>query len=296
MKPEEQLKAFEAHVKKINKSFSRKASSLKGVFDLLEEQIKGKKIKALDGAAIADQVRKSKGDGDEKYDKYRPALDALVAVWGSTKDYGAAGGKPTEKDDDDDADLPEILKWVNDRKKGLEGLGAFFVADHVTFAHVRKVAEEAMLKRKVGINEVEVGKAQNAATIAQSTAERSKTTVQMSSLKVVHDATLKAKSAVCTTFAFSAAYVLAKDEGGPRVEVISHSAGHAGTHCFVIVGRPKDSDLATAATWINESVVVDVWALALGWPMIYSPAKKFAMSPIEKEANKLKSVFDSDKL
>ena len=45
-----------------------------------------------EASVVVNEVRKSKGDGDEKYDKYRPALDALVAVWGSANVLGPLVG------------------------------------------------------------------------------------------------------------------------------------------------------------------------------------------------------------
>ena len=46
------LKAFEEHVKTLNKKFRKEASSLKGVFEILEEQIKKKETPTVTDLSI----------------------------------------------------------------------------------------------------------------------------------------------------------------------------------------------------------------------------------------------------
>jgi hypothetical protein len=84
-------------------------------------------------------------------------------------------------------------------------------------------------------------------------------------LKSAHDNTVKAKGAICTTFALCAAHILTKGKrqaGGVRVEIIGVNR-NLGTHMYVVCGRAGNT-LSDISSWGANAVIVDLWAAALG--------------------------------
>ena len=123
----------------------------------------------------------------------------------------------------------------------------------------------------------------------------------VSSARKVYTNTNEARSGICTTFAWTAAYPLLdrmlkrqtkKDlgaQGLQRVEVVAYT-----NHIFVIVNREGDAleineELPPPGDWNDDVIQVDLWLGTLGWPWIYSGKSGDNEGFLEP----LKSLFDS---
>ena len=82
MNAKQQYDKFLDHLKLIHSSFQSSRSSLKPLFEILDIQLKRKKIALLDGKVIAAKLGK-----DRRIAKYKNAIDMLLSVWGTTGDY-----------------------------------------------------------------------------------------------------------------------------------------------------------------------------------------------------------------
>jgi hypothetical protein len=82
MKAKEQYDKFIEHVKQSTKKFTLKRSSLKPLFDILDDQLKKNKVAPL----VEKDVMKKLGS-DKRLAKYQTAIETLLDVWGTTKDY-----------------------------------------------------------------------------------------------------------------------------------------------------------------------------------------------------------------
>jgi len=85
----------------------------------------------------------------------------------------------------------------------------------------------------------------------------------------------QSRAGCCSTFAFATAHILtqgARDPGktSPRVEVLACQYGHAGTHCFTVVGRAEGSDISNPATWGKDVRIVDGWLGSLGHDTVFT--------------------------
>lgn len=83
-----------------------------------------------------------------------------------------------------------------------------------------------------------------------------------------------ARAGECTNYAYYAAHCLTENEGHPRVEVVSWEGRGRAKHLFCMVGREggvgEDFSLPAIAHWNNDMVIVDCWALTLGWDCVYT--------------------------
>lgn len=93
MNSKQQYDKFLEHVQQSTKKFTLKRSSLKPLFDILDTQLKTKKVARLDRAA----VMKTLGT-DKRLTKYQTAIDTLLGVWGTDQDYviPKAGAQPKD--------------------------------------------------------------------------------------------------------------------------------------------------------------------------------------------------------
>lgn len=77
------------------------------------------------------------------------------------------------------------------------------------------------------------------------------------------------KAGECTNYAYYAAHVLTSSGQHPRVEIVSWEGGGRAVHLFCIVGRQGGLNdnfmLPPIAEWNHGVVIVDCWALTLGW-------------------------------
>lgn len=106
------------------------------------------------------------------------------------------------------------------------------------------------------------------------------------------------KAAMCTTFAYSAAHILSQDNpNNCRIEVIAHNKG-MGSHVFVIVGREggytmneKKWQLPTISEWPRNFIIVDAWAGAMGYDVIYDDVQEY---PYPTMLENLELIMASD--
>ena len=82
MNAKQQYDKFVEHVQQSTKKFTLKRSSLKPLFAILDEQMKKKKVAALDPTAVTKALGK-----DKRLAKYQSAIDTLLGVWGTDHDY-----------------------------------------------------------------------------------------------------------------------------------------------------------------------------------------------------------------
>jgi hypothetical protein len=148
----------------------------------------------------------------------------------------------------------ELIKGV---KAALDAITEFAVGDATTF-HGNQTAKA---KEQELRNDQERMKSMKS---AEQTAGGS-IHYRQNDLKSAHDNTVKAKGAICTTFALCAAHILTKGKrqaGGVRVEIIGVNR-NLGTHMYVVCGRAGNT-LSNIDSWGANAVIVDLWAAALG--------------------------------
>ncbi|MQA36911.1 hypothetical protein [Rugamonas aquatica] len=77
------------------------------------------------------------------------------------------------------------------------------------------------------------------------------------------------KAAECTNYAYYAAHVLTHGKNHPRVEIVTWEGEGTAKHLFCLVGRSGGTlpgfVVPSAETWNDDTVIVDCWALSLGW-------------------------------
>lgn len=94
-------------------------------------------------------------------------------------------------------------------------------------------------------------------------------------LKSGHGLVEQARAACCSTFAIAVAHTLTEGERDlakthPRVEIVSATGGHDGSHCFVVVGRQEGSTLSDPKTWGPKALIVDTWLGSLGHNNVFT--------------------------
>jgi hypothetical protein len=64
--------------------------------------------------------------------------------------------------------------------------------------------------------------------------------------------------------------VRAPGKVSPRVEALACQYGHAGTHCFTVVGPAEGSNISNPATWGKDVMIVDGWLASLGHDAVFT--------------------------
>jgi hypothetical protein len=93
-------------------------------------------------------------------------------------------------------------------------------------------------------------------------------------LKLAHAAVRSAKAGECTNYAYYAAHILSEGENHPRIEVVAWEGHGRAKHLFCMVGRIGGTldkfAIPPVSTWNHDMVIVDCWALTLGWDCIFT--------------------------
>lgn len=292
MKPKEQYDKFVEHVKQSTKKFTLSRSSLKPLFEILDEQMKKNKIAALDEK----QVAKALGT-DKRLAKYQEAIETLLGVWGTAKDYVIPKKIVIPKDstfspiaeEEDDLSGPDesvdCMAWVKKVEKELSAFKDYMSADmfmntkwdksdppkpdwKTGFAGcVNPKMREEFLKRYREFKK-------NAPSGSPMMPPQPGSEWKPTQYKLVFQEIDRNKAAICTQFALAAAHILTKGrEGGPQVEIVAYD-----NHVYILVGRkggaPKNK---VPNDWQTQKnlVIVDGWAAAMGFDVIYQGLKGY---------------------
>jgi hypothetical protein len=179
---------------------------------------------------------------------------------------------------------------------GLEKLGSYACTDAQTFVQpsnpdyqkiIGKLSSFGQDPQRLAANQ----RANNSANMAAIQITRNKQPLSLRTMENIAKAVDEAKAGCCSTLAYSAATELLRHNSEQRIEVLAHRGahGHSQTHCFVVVGRAKGSDLAKPQSWGPDARVVDPWAATIGARLIGTADRP----PIANLWPPTESVFDT---
>ena len=275
MNATEQINAFIAHIKTFNKSFTESRSSLKKLLVYLRIPANSEKR----FMSVQEIKMKCANPKDKRLDKYEPALNELKKVWGTSLNYG----RPVS------VALPppplvtpsNAMILVNEVRAELEKCKLYACNDVGTFSScVNKSLPKSEQDRIRKAKPEFVG----APILSPDRSWKAR------SLKVAFDSVNSKQAAECTNFAYYAAHILGtgKTTPQPRIEIVSWEGEGTLKHLFVLVGRKgttaADGRIPSASTWNNDVVIVDCWALSLGWDCVFTKDNycfKGMMSPLK---------------
>ena len=297
-----QYDEFVKHVQRINPKFKKGTSSLKPLFEVLDDQLKKKKVGALD----EDKLR-GKIDKDKRAKKYQPALTELFRVWNSDEDYAIPKNTTETKDsmlspvliiEEGGGSDVKPIDFVNEVRDKLEKFQEYASADvfmntqytdekktepdwDTGFAACvnkkeRKAVQERFLKFKNVPPNTHPPQFK-----AVSATPKPGSDWAPSSYETAFKVVSKIKAGVCTQFALASAHILTSGrETGPRVEIVAYD-----NHVYVLVGRTGDVTKGNKVPndWHKQSdlVIVDGWAGAMGYEVIYEGLKKYPYGMIK---------------
>lgn len=252
MNPAQQIEAFIAHLKSLTATFTESRSSLKNLLVYLRNPLN--QSKPFGNAQ--DAINKCANPRDARIAKYKPAINSLVAVWGTDGDYERAPSVGGAKN---------ALALVNEVKAQLEACKTWACNDVGTFPQcVNKSLPKPEQERIKSAKPMKVGMPilTNGSWNAQA-------------LRQAYDAVKANKAGECTNYAYYAAHILsqAKLNPKPRLEIVSWEGKGRAKHLFVIVGRTgstPNGSLPPVSDWNDDCVIVDCWALTLGHGCVYS--------------------------
>ena len=289
MKAKEQYDKFIEHVKQSTKKFTLKRSSLKPLFDILDDQLKKNKVAPL----VEKDVMKKLGS-DKRLAKYQTAIETLLDVWGTTKDYVIpktvnipkdSSFSPVAEDESGPDEDVDCLAWVKKVEKQLNAFKEYMSADmfmntswdksvppmpnwKTGFAGcVNSKKRDEMLER---YREFKKNPPKGSPMLPPKPGSEWKPALYKMAFEEIN----RNKAAICTQFALGAAHLLTTGrEGGPQVEIVAFD-----NHVYVLVGRkggvvknkvPND--------WQTQKnlVIVDGWAAAMGHEAIYQGLKGY---------------------
>jgi len=258
MSPKEQIDAFAAHVKSLTGTFTESRSSLKNLFIYLRNPLNQTKR----FGSAQDALNQCANPNDSRLAKYRPAINSLVAVWGTTGDYQRTSAPPPVVVV---ATGGDALTFVNSVKNKLEACKLYACNDVGTFPQcVNKAlskSEQERIKsaqpKPVGMPILTDGSWNGPA------------------LKQAYDAVVSNEAGECTNYAYYAGHILgqATSKPKPRLEIVSWEGKGRAKHLFVIVGRKGATTMGSlppVSQWNDDCVIVDCWALTLGHQCVYS--------------------------
>ncbi|BCD90212.1 hypothetical protein fh0823_03510 [Francisella halioticida] len=103
-------------------------------------------------------------------------------------------------------------------------------------------------------------------------------------LNKAYDSVRNRKSGVCTTFAYAAAHIISSGRlaEAPLIEIVAYS-----NHIFIIVGRNHSYNgnlrnrnyIDDISYWGDEYVVIDPWAIAMGYDIAFYTKSNFNSYP-----------------
>lgn len=277
MSPQEQITAFEAHVKALNKAFDKSKSILKPVFDHLDKQKATKPLKKLN----KEEVVKSLGQGNDKKDTYVAALDEICRVWGTADVYkpgssAPAGVAPLAFARRNGAQLAEFMGYAPaDLLVETKLLPSGEPDWRTGRAHFAEPSRTAEVLKRYREHAKDIKPAAVDAKLAKLLTPGSAWAAEQ--YAKVYEEVKKQKAGTFTQFALASAHVLtANQKDGPRVEIVAFKAKGKKeyAHVYVLVGRTGDdatSNNNKIPPWQSqkEVVIVDGWAAALGHDVAY---------------------------
>lgn len=294
-----QYDEFLKHVKQINSKFKKGTSSLKPLFEVLDEQLKKMKIAALDEEKLRGKI-----DKDKRAKKYQAALTELFKVWNTNGNYTIPKGTIETKDsmlspvldEEGDSDVSPS-EFVAEVREALEKFKEYASADvfmnteyldkektqpnwKTGFAScVNPKVREAVHERFLNYKKVPFGTyPQN--YVAVSSSPKPGSEWQPEACAFAFKVVSKIKAGVCTQFALATAHVLTNGrKSGPRVEIVAYD-----NHVYVLVGRKGEvKNNKIPNDWHKQSdiVIVDGWAGAMGYPVIYQGLKNYPYGMIK---------------
>jgi hypothetical protein len=287
MSPPEQIAAFEAHVRSLNKAFDKAKSILKPVFEYLDKSKDDKATKKLEKDELAAKL----GKGDDRKETYTAALTELVRVWGTPDAYKrpGVGGVP---------EGPPPLVYVRRVAAGpLNELMTFAPSDLLGDAKLDKNGQpdwntglamcanppkrEEVLKRYKEI--VKDPKTFTGVKDQKLLAPGSEWAAD--AYAKVYEELKKRRAGSSTQFALAVAHLLTtKQKEGPRVEIVCFRQKKDYHHYYVLVGRngaePKDNKIPP---WMsqNDIVIVDGWAAAMGHDVAFKGQGNYPFGMVE---------------
>src|SRR6266850_2560083 len=281
MNPTEQINAFIAHVKTLTTKFTESRSSLQNLLVYLRNPLN--QAKRFSNAQ--DAINKCGNAQDARINKYKPAINSLVAVWGTNGNYQKNPAPPPPPV----ASGNKNISLVNEVKSRLLACQKFTCNDVGTFPQcVNKAISESEQKRITDAKPKPVGMP-----------ILSDGSWNGPALKVAHDAVVSNKAGECTNYAYYAAHILSQGSTRPmpRLEIVSWEGPGTAKHLFVIVGRTglaSNGSLPAVNAWNDDCVLVDCWALTLGHGCVYSKSNycfKTMMFPakVNMDSHKIRS-------
>jgi hypothetical protein len=281
MDSQQQYNAFLADVQASTKKFTLKRSSLKGLIEELESQIRKFTESATAPTRFTDVVAARaycKKPSDSRLVKYTPAIQRLVSCWGTHAHYPPIPVSP--------------LQLINAVRTKLDECRNFACNDATTFAGDINPDVDANaildLARKGGM------------PVSMPTAPSILPHWRATHVKNVCNSVYEKKSGECTSFGKAAAHILTTTPipgPRPRVELVSweqrttkevttasgrtYNKVTAVAHVFCVVNRiggtstrtvgPREREkLPPFSDWGNECWIVDPWLASLGWNSCYS--------------------------
>lgn len=297
-----QYNEFVKHVKLLNPKFKKGTSSLKPLFEVLDEQLKKKgKVAKLDEEKLRGKI-----DKDKRAKKYQPALIELFKVWNTGDDYTIPPKtveikdsmlSPVIEEEDEKGSSVSPIDFVEEVRETLEKFKQYASADvfmntqytdkektkpdwETGFARcvnpkVREDVQERFLKYKNTPPGTHPPNFKAASPSPEPGSDWTPKTYQTAFTVVT-----KIKAGVCTQFALAAAHVLTNGrDSGPRVEIVAYD-----NHVYVLVGRKGEvKNNKIPNDWHKQSdlVIVDGWAGAMGYEVIYQGLKKYPYGMIK---------------
>lgn len=175
-------------------------------------------------------------------------------------------------------DAVRVRAALTPHMKALKTIGQYACTDFVTYrgmapAHKR---ESAMVRldefNQDTARQIANHRANTLANMA--TMKAGQGTLTMQDIDAVARRVHEARAGCCTTMAYAALAELMKGPAlSERVELVAYRAGRGTTdaHCYLIVGRIPNTDLADPARWGAATRILDPWAVVLGGPLLSTP-------------------------
>lgn len=212
--------------------------------------------------------------------------EVIARSWGPILARGTGGSKQEQKEKKKPKTNDEIARHIGRCRTALDALTTYWIPDYQLMqAQDRLVPDEEMAKRGKELKTIEKER------FAQSRSQAlNPTTVSVTILRNGLKKARDCRAAECTTFAYAAAAILIDTDAltAPRVEVVARRAGYAGSHVFVLVGRPPGTDLNTPTAWADRTWLVDAWFGAAGHSVAMRVSESFV---VHEKA--LEPIFDS---
>lgn len=175
-------------------------------------------------------------------------------------------------------DAVRVRAALTPHMKALKTIGHYACTDFVTYRGMAPAH-----KRETGMEQLDQFNQDTARQIAN---HRANTLTNMATMKAKQGALTvqdiaavarrvqEARAGCCTTMAYAALAELMKSPAlSARVELVAYRVGRsaADTHCYLIIGRNPNTDLADPASWGAAARILDPWAMVLGGALLSTP-------------------------